>query len=101
MGSTGAVLDGNLPEREGAGFMSGALHLAQALSNRGWRGTQEGFPRCRTSGEAVGGSGARLSFVPDIEQRLWRTVMRRKYQLTRRSRTVTEPIGEFAGRGSS
>jgi hypothetical protein len=24
-----------------------------------------------------------LSFVPDVEQRLWRTVMRRKYQLTR------------------
>jgi hypothetical protein len=24
-----------------------------------------------------------LSFVPDIEQRLWRTVMRRKYQITR------------------
>jgi len=24
-----------------------------------------------------------LSFVPDEEQRLWRTVMRRKYQLTR------------------
>jgi hypothetical protein len=23
-----------------------------------------------------------LSFVPDTEQRLWRTVMRRKYQLT-------------------
>jgi transposase len=24
-----------------------------------------------------------LSFVPDAEQRLWRTVMRRKYQVTR------------------
>ena len=24
-----------------------------------------------------------LSFVPDADQRLWRTVMRRKYQLTR------------------
>lgn len=24
-----------------------------------------------------------LSFVPDVEQRLWRTVMRRKYQVTR------------------
>ena len=24
-----------------------------------------------------------LSFVPDTEQRLWRTVMRRKYQVTR------------------
>jgi hypothetical protein len=25
----------------------------------------------------------KLSFVPDVEQRLWRTVMRRKHQLTR------------------
>jgi hypothetical protein len=25
----------------------------------------------------------RLSLVPDTEQRLWRTVMRRKYQVTR------------------
>ena len=24
-----------------------------------------------------------VSFVPDVEQRLWRTVMRRKYQVTR------------------
>ena len=24
-----------------------------------------------------------MSFVPDAEQRLWRTVMRRKYQITR------------------
>ena len=24
-----------------------------------------------------------MSFVPDVEQRLWRTVMRRKYQVTR------------------
>jgi hypothetical protein len=24
-----------------------------------------------------------LSFVPDAEQRLWRTFMRRKYQVTR------------------
>src|SRR5260370_12964134 len=43
--------------------MSGTLHLAQAQSNRGPRGRKKDFP--------------------DAEQRLWRTVMRRKYQLTR------------------
>src|ERR1039458_3412915 len=50
-------------KREGTGPMSGTLHLAQAQSNRGPRGRNKDFP--------------------DAEQRLWRTVMRRKYQLTR------------------
>jgi transposase len=43
--------------------MSGTLHLAQAQSNRGPRGRKRDFP--------------------DADQRLWRTVTRRKYQLTR------------------
>jgi hypothetical protein len=33
-------------KREGARRRSGTLHLAQAQSNRGRTGTQEGFPRC-------------------------------------------------------
>jgi hypothetical protein len=41
----------------------------------------EGFPRCRKPSQAAGRPG--MSFVPDAEQRLWRTVTRRKYQLTR------------------
>ena len=45
-------------KREGAGKMSGTLHLAQALSNRGRRGTQERLSRCGTFGEAVGFPGA-------------------------------------------
>src|ERR1700694_2285369 len=43
--------------------------------------TQEGFRRCRTPGEAAGGPGITLSFVPSVAQRLWRTVTRKKYQL--------------------
>jgi hypothetical protein len=46
-------------KREGAGRMSGTLHLAQALSNRG-RGAQERLSRCRTFAEAAGVSGADL-----------------------------------------
>ena len=68
--------------REGAGPVSGALHLAQALSNRGARGAEAGFPRRGTVSKAVGRTGADLSFVPEVEQRLWRTVTRRNYQLT-------------------
>jgi transposase len=59
------------------------LHLAQAQSNRAPRGRKRDFAdaerlvRRHVAGELI------LSFVPDIEQRLWRTITRTKYQLTR------------------
>jgi transposase len=73
-----------LPRRRqpGAPPTAGTLHLAQAQSNRGPRGRKKDFPdaerlvRRLVAGELI------LSFVPDAEQRLWRTVTRRKYQLT-------------------
>ncbi len=69
-------------KREGARPMSGTLHLAQAQSNRGPRGRKNDFAdaerllKRRVAHELI------LSFVPDPEQRLWRTLMRRKYQTT-------------------
>lgn len=66
----------------GAPPTAGMLHLAQAQSNRGPLGRKKDFPdaerlvRRLVAGELI------LSFVPDAEQRLWRTVTRRKYQLT-------------------
>lgn len=59
------------------------LHLAQAQSNRAPRGRKGDFrdaerlARRHVAGELI------LSFVPDPEQRLWRTLTRTKYQLTR------------------
>lgn len=59
------------------------LHLAQARSNRGPRGRKTDFRDakrvvCRLlSGDLI------LSFVPEAEQRCWRTLTRTKYQLTR------------------
>jgi transposase len=70
-------------KREGAGPMSGALHLAQAQSNRGPRGRKKDFPDAERLVKRLVAQELILSFVPDPEQRLWRTVMRRKYQLTR------------------
>src|SRR6266851_2098161 len=70
-------------KREGAGPMSGTLHLAQALSNRGRRGRKRDFPDAERLVKRLVARELSLSFVPDPEQRLWRTVMRRKYQLTR------------------
>src|ERR1051326_5395157 len=69
--------------REGAGPMSGKLHLAQAQSNRGPSGRKKDFPDAERLVKRLVAQELTLSFVPDGEQRLWRTVMRRKYQLTR------------------
>jgi transposase len=68
---------------EGAGPKSGALHLAQAQSNRGPRGRKRDFPDAERLVKRLLAQELTLSFVPDPEQRLWRTLMRRKYQLTR------------------
>jgi transposase len=59
------------------------LYLAQAQSNRAPRGRKQDFQdaerlvRRHVAGELI------LSFVPDAEQRLWRTITRTKHQLTR------------------
>jgi transposase len=70
-------------KREGAGRRSGTLHLAQAQSNRGRRGRKRDFPDAERLVKRLVARELILSFVPDAEQRLWRTVTRRKYQLTR------------------
>jgi len=59
------------------------LYLAQAKSNRAPRGRKRDFAdaerlvRRHIAGELI------LSFVPDPEQRLWRTITRTRYQLTK------------------
>ena len=70
-------------KREGAGAMSGKLHLAQAQSNRGRRGRKKDFPDAERLVKRLVAQELVLSFVPDAEQRLWRTVTRRKHQMTR------------------
>ena len=70
-------------QREGAGQMAGTLHLAQAQSNRGAHGRKKDFPDAERLVKRLVAQELTLSFVPDAEQRLWRTVMRRKHQVTR------------------
>jgi len=70
-------------KQKGPGPKSGTLHLAQAQSNRGPRGRKRDFPDAERLVKRPVANELTLSFVPDAEQRLWRTVMRRKYQLTR------------------
>jgi len=68
-------------KREGASRKSGTLHLAQALSNRGRRGRKRDFRDAERLVKRLVSHELTLSFVPDAEQRLWRTVTRTKYQL--------------------
>src|SRR5499433_2117679 len=68
-------------KREGARRKSGTLHLAQALSNRGRRGRKRDFPDAERLVKRLVARELTLSFVPDAQQRLWRTVTRKKYQL--------------------
>src|SRR6266516_3540361 len=70
-------------KREGARRKSGTLHLALAQSNRGRQGRKRDFPDAERLVKRLVARELTLSFVPDAEQRLWRTVTRRKYQLTR------------------
>ena len=72
-----------LQERAGASKMSGKLHLCQAKSNRGPRGRKNDFGDAERMIKRLVAKELVLSFVPDPEQRLWRTVTRRKHQLTR------------------
>src|SRR5712664_4525596 len=68
-------------KREGASRRSGTLHLAQAQSNRGRRGRKRDFPDAERLVKRLVARELTLSFVPDVEQRLWRTVTHKKYQL--------------------
>ena len=69
--------------REGGAGLASHLYLAQAQSNRGVGGRKKDFPDAERLVKRLVAQELTLSFVPDAEQRLWRTVMRRRYQLTR------------------
>src|SRR6266481_2725238 len=60
-----------------------AVMESTAQSNRGRRGRKRDFPDAERLVKRLVARELTLSFVPDAEQRLWRTVTRRKYQLRR------------------
>ena len=49
----------------------------------GRHGRKKDFPDAERLVKRLVAQELKLSFVPDVEQRLWRTIMRRKHQLTR------------------
>src|SRR5436305_6275998 len=62
-------------KRESARRKSGTLHLAQALSNRGRQGRKRDFTDAERLVKRLVAKKLTLSFVPDEEQRLWRTTL--------------------------
>ena len=69
-------------QRSGAGKMAGTLHLAQAESNRARGGRKNDWRDAERLVKRLVAQELVLSYVPEAEQRLWRTVSRRKHQLT-------------------
>jgi transposase len=61
----------------------GKLHLAQAHSNRAPKGRKNDWGDAKRLARRLLAGELILSFVPDAEQRAWRTVTRGKHQLVR------------------
>lgn len=74
---------GEMRQRAGEGGGAGLLHLAQAKSNRGPHGRKRDFADAERLVKRLVAQELILSFVPDREQRLWRSLTRKRYQLTR------------------
>src|SRR6266704_1233376 len=63
--------------------MSSRLHLCQTKSNHEPRKRKNDFADGERMVKRLVAEELVLSFVPDPEQQLWRTVTRRKHQITR------------------
>ena len=59
------------------------LHLAQAYSNKAPKGRKNDFGDTKRLTRRMAAGELILSFVPDAEQRMWRTMTRSKLQLVR------------------
>jgi transposase len=59
------------------------LHLAQAQSNRAPKGRKNDFADAKRLARRLLAGELMLSFVPEPEQRIWRSIMRGKLQLIR------------------
>ena len=83
MGIAGALLEASVREARGCEAKVWNTALAQALSNRGRQERKRDFPDAERLVKRLVAQELTLSFVPNAEQRLWRTVTRKKHQLRR------------------
>ena len=68
--------------REGAPHVRNVASGAGAVQSRSGEGAKRDFPDAERLVKRLVANELTLSFVPDTEQRLWRTVTRRRYQQT-------------------
>src|SRR6266550_1888896 len=81
VGSAGKVLEADTREaRRRKAEVRNVASGAGAVQSR-TTGTQEDFPDAERLVKRLVARELILSFVPDVEQRLWRTVTHKKYQL--------------------
>src|SRR5882762_3162515 len=97
-GSTGTVLEADLPE---AGRCWPDVRIAAsgtgAIESRA-AGAEEGFPRCRATGEAARVPGADLELCARYRTATVANRDAQKVPIDLRPGTVAEPTGESAGR---
>src|SRR5258708_2985870 len=67
----------------GGGRVFGKVGVGEGLCNRGGRGRKTDFRDAERLVKRLVSQELILSFVPDTEQRLWRTLTRTRYQRTR------------------
>src|SRR5215470_19281459 len=79
---------------------TGKLHLAQAQSNRGASGRKKDFPDAERLVKRLVAQELKLSFVPDVEQRLWADDNETQAPVDAESSAISEPFGVFVGGGA-
>jgi len=82
-------------QRPGALPQAGELHLAQAQSNRAPHGRKNDFADAERLVRRLVAQELILSFVPGPEQRLWRTLTRRRTQLMEARSTLQSQMESF------
>ncbi|PYT31316.1 MAG: hypothetical protein DMG57_05515 [Acidobacteria bacterium] len=87
-------------KREGAGRMSGTLHLAQAQSNRGQRGRKNDFADAERLVKRLVAQELILSFCARSRTAPVADPDTPEVPVDARSGAVAEPTGRFAGRGT-
>src|SRR6185503_11992825 len=100
LGSTGAILEADAPEtrrrRPDVGNATSGTGTIEPRTS----GAQEGLPRCRTAGEAAGGTRADSEFCTRCRAASVADGDAPKVSTNAKPGTVAKPTGKFTGRST-
>src|SRR5713226_794413 len=100
VGSAGKILETDMRDaRRRKAEVWNVASGAGAIQSR-TTGTQEGFPRCRTPGEAAGGPGIDFELCARCRATSVADSYAQEVPVKVRSNTATEPTGVSFGRGT-